>query len=146
MCEILVCVKDKGTSGNLLIDSKAPKQGDVIDVHPDGWQWGLAELGQVVPGNPNGNHPFFRVIKLPNVTVAQASNMLSPELDVDPQNPSPYLQYRARYLDKVKIANLVSKTLRDYWLDDLRTQGFLTLNYTAAQINNIVSIRDPIAF
>lgn len=146
MCEILVCVRDMGQTGNIALDSKRPKQGDVIDVHPDGWIWGVCELGQIVQGNPNGNHPFFRIIKLPNVTVNQASNMLAPELDTDPQNPSPYLQYRARYLDKVKIAALVSKTLRDYWLDDLRTAGFLVLNFTAAQINNIVSIRDPIAF
>lgn len=144
MCEILVCVRDKGISGDLLIDSHAPQQGDVVDVHPDGWNWGAAELGQVLQGNPNGNHPFFRVIKLANVTEAQAASMLAPEIDADPQNPSPYLQYRGKYLDKTKINPVTAKALWDYWNDDGRAQGFLVLPYTAAQINNIVSTRTPI--
>ncbi len=141
MCEILVCVKDMGKSGVLAVDSHAPKQGDVIDVHPDGWAWGACELGQIVQGNPNGNHPFFRVVKLPNVTELQASNMLTPEQDVDPQNPSPYLQYRARFLDRTKINPGLFQT---YWDDDARAQGFVTLPFTAAQINNVVSVRTPI--
>lgn len=139
MCEILVCVKDRG-------GIRDPKRGDVIDVKPDGWAWGRCELGQVVPGNPNGNHNFFRIIKLPNVTEAQAENMLTPEVDVNPLIPSPYLQYRVRYLDITKIAALASKVLRDHWQDDLRADGFLTLNFTAAQINNVVSIRTPVPF
>lgn len=146
MCEILLCVRNMGTTGDLAIDSKAPKQGDVIAVQPDGWAWGACELGQIVQGNPNGNHPFFRVIKLPNVTVAQASNMLSSEVDTDPQNPSPYLQYRARYLDKSKINSVTAKALWDNWNDDGRANGFISLAYTAAQINNIVTVRTPVAF
>jgi len=147
MCEILLCVRDKGTSGNLLIDSHAAKRGDVVLVKPDGTSWGLCELGQNDPGqDPNGNYAFFRIIKLPNVTVAQASNLLTPELDVDPQNPSPYLQYRARFLDKNKIPPATMQALIDYWQDDGRAQGFITLNYTAAQINSIVSVRAPIPF
>ena len=146
MCEILLCVHDRRTTGNVAIDSHAPKQGDVVCVQPDGWTWGVCELGQVVPGNPNGNHNFFRIIKLPNVTVNQASNMLAPEVDVDPQNPSPYLQYRARYLDKSKIPPATMQALLDNWNDDGRAQGFLQVNYTAGQINNIVSVRAPIPF
>jgi hypothetical protein len=146
MCEILLCVKDMGRSGNLAIDCKAPQQGDIIDVHPDGWAWGRCELGQIVEGNPNGNHNFFRVIKLPNVTVAQASTMLVPELDIDPLNPSPYLQYRGFYLNKALIPPVTMQTLIDYWQDDGRTQGFITLNYTAVQILTIKSARTPIPF
>lgn len=146
MCEILLCVKDMGNSGNLAIDSHAPKQGDVVDVHPDEWSWGQCELGVVVNGNPNGNHPFFRVIKLPNVSVAQAARMTTPEVDIDPQNPSPYLQYRAFFLDKSKINGTTMKALLDNWNDDGRASGFILLNYTAAQINNIVTQRTPILF
>lgn len=146
MCEILVCVKNKGQTGNLAVDSRMPKQGDVVSVHPDGWSWGACELGVVVQGNPNGNHPFFRVIKLPNVTVAQAARMLSPETDVDPLHPSPYLQYRAFFLDKSKINPTTQKALWDNWNDDGRTNGFITLNYTATQINNIVTQRTPVPF
>ncbi len=143
MCEILLCVKDRGNSGILGWDSKMPKQGDVVVVAPDGWAWSAAELGTPVPGNPNGNHNFFRILKLPNVTVVQASNMLSPELDVDPQNPSPYLQYRARYLDKTKVP---PGPLFDNLLDDLRANPFITLAYTAAQFSTIVTVRTPVPF
>lgn len=143
MCEILLCTRDMGNSGNLAVDSKAPKQGDVIDVHPDGWTWGDCELGVAVPGNPNGKHPFFRVIKIPNVTEAQAANMLTRELDVDPQNPSPYLQYRGRFLDKSKIP---AGALRTYVLDDLRAQQTISIPHTAAQLNTIVTVRTPVPF
>jgi hypothetical protein len=145
MCEILVCVKDRG---NILNPDpaqyhRAPKQGDVIAVQADGWAWGACELGLSVDGNPNGNHDFFRLIKLPNVTVAQVSRMLAPEKDVDPLNPSPYLQYRAFYFDKTKIPN---QLMRNYWNDDTRSAPFLTLPFNITQINNIVSQRPAIPF
>jgi hypothetical protein len=136
MCEIALCVRDMGTSGDIAKDCKLPQRGDVIEVLPDGWPWAVGDLGQ----------SFFRIIKLPNVTVAQASNMRTPEIDADPQNPSPYLQYRARYLDRTKINPVTAKVLLDYWDDDARAAGFLTLPYSAAQINNIVSVRAPIQF
>jgi hypothetical protein len=138
MCEILICVKDRDAS-----NPRAPKQGDVICVQPDGWVWGACELGQVVQGNPNRNHNFFRVIKLPNVTVLQASVMLSSELDVDPQRPSPYLQFRALFFDKSKI---VHPGFLAHWNDDSRAAGFLTLSFTAAQIATIKTQRTPVAF
>jgi|SRR5215471_529474 len=143
MCEALICVKNRGTSGNIAIDSHAPQQGDVVTVQADGWPWGQCELGLTVSGNPNGNHAFFRIFKLPNVTVAQAANMMAPEKDIDPQNPSPYLQYRANYFDKTKIP---AGVLADYLNDDTRAQPFITLTYTAAQLQNIISQRTPIPF
>lgn len=143
MCEILICVKDRSNSGNLVWDSKMPKQGDVVTVQADGWAWGTAELGQTVQGNPNGNHPFFRVVKLPNVTVSQASVMMAPEVDVDPQKPSPYLQYRAFFLDRSKIP---VGAFRTHWDDDARAQGFITLNLTAAQLAAFKTQRTPVPF
>lgn len=145
MCEILLCVKDRGNilSLDLALYHRLPKQGDVVAVQEDGWPWGSCELGQTVQGNPNGNHNFFRVIKLPNVTVNQASRILSPEVDIDPNNPSPYLQYRAFYLDKTKIP---TQALTTYWNDDTRSAPFITLPYSAAQLNSIVSQRDPVPF
>jgi hypothetical protein len=139
MCEILVCVKDRGASPG----QGLPQQGDVVAVQADGWPWGACELGTVVQGNPNGNHNFFRIIKLPNVTVNQASRMLSPEVDVDPLNPSPYLQYRAFYLDKTKIP---TQALINNWNDDTRAAPFITLTYTATQLNNIVTQRPAVPF
>lgn len=169
MCEILLCVKNRGLSGSLAIDSHAPKRGDVICVQADGWGWGACELGQIVqvqqavktssPTNPNllvdvptgvwiphplGNHNFFRVIKLPNVTVAQAARMLSAEKDVDPQHPSPYLQYRAFFLDYSKVSAVTMAALKANWDDDLRANGSITLNYTATQVNSIVTGTDDV--
>lgn len=141
MSEILLCVKNRN-----VLDPRAPKQGDVVAVCPGGWPWSQAELGVPVDGNPNGNHNFIRIIKLPNVTVAQASTLLAPEQDVDPQTPSPSLQFRAKYLDKSKIPPATMQALLDNWNDDGRADGFLTANYTAAQINSIVSTRSPVPF
>jgi hypothetical protein len=138
MCEILVCVKDRD-----LTNHHAPRQGDVVDVHADGWVWGACEMGRVIQGNPNGNHPFFRIIKLPNVTVAQASSMLSPELDVDPLKPSPYLQFRAFFLDRTKI---VHPGLLANWDEDARVNGFVLLAFTATQIAAIRTQRAAVPF
>lgn len=93
--------------------------------------------------HPLGNHNHLRIIQLPNVSVAQASNLLSPELDVDPKNPSPYLQIRGFFIDKTKIPVGVLAT---YLADDLRTQPKISMPYTAVQIQNVVSKRTPIPF
>ena len=148
MCEILLCVKNRGNTGQLLLDCKRPQQGDVIEVLADGWPWGACELGYVYPGNPNGNHNFFRIIKLPNVTVAQASNLLSPELDVDPTKPSPYLQFRAFFIDATKIAanGAAMASLKAHLADVTRASPFISLPYTAAQIQTVVTQRSAIAF
>lgn len=137
MCEVVVCVSDMGPG------PREYKQGDVIEVQADGFDWGPAVMGQVIQGNPNGNHPFWRLLKLPNVTVAQAINMLTPEVDSDPLNPSPYLQRRAFFLDKAKIPNGALKT---YWNDDTRTAAFITLPHTAAQFAAIRTQRTPVPF
>jgi hypothetical protein len=152
VAEILLCVKNRN-----VLDPRAIKRGDVIVVKPDGWGWSDAELGKPSrvldenrqeKDNPNGNHPFFRVLKFSNITVNQVLNagLLDPEQDVDPQNPSPYLQYRAKYLDYTKIPPATMQVLLDYWDDDGRAQGFIALNYTAAQVATIISTRNPVPF
>jgi len=137
MSEVLVCVHDMSSTGVTSLDNKYPKKGDVVVAVPDGWAWGLAELGQTVQDNPNGNHAFFRILKVASVSLAAARTMLAAELPVDPLNPSPFLQYRAKYLDPTKIPT----NLRSYWLDDLRAHGTISMPYTAAQFNTIVSVR-----
>ena len=141
MCEALVCIRNMGQSGDPLIDSCAPKRGDVVTVQEDGWNWGTCELGQIVQGNPNGNHAFFRIFKFPNTSVAQAAKMLSAEKDTDPQNPSPYLQYRAFFFDVTKIP---SGALQIYWNDDARSASFISLPYSAVQMNTIVTGTDDV--
>jgi len=142
MAEILLCVHNRGMTGVQAVDAVQPLMGDVIVAVANGWTWGKAELGQIVPGNPNGKHIFFRVIKLPNVSLANAQTLLAPELPVNPANPSPFLRYRGRYIDKAKIPPATMQSLLDNWNDDGRTNGFLTANFTAAQINSVVSTTD----
>lgn len=132
MCEAIVCIRDMGNSGNPLIDSHAPQQGDVVFVGPDGWNWGKDERSNATP--------FFRILQFPNITETQASVMLAREVDTDPQNPSLYLQFRAKFFDKTKIpVGLISQ----YWNDDTRAAPFIVIPYTAAQLQNIISSRPP---
>jgi len=145
MCEALICVKNLGTSGNLAVDTKQPNVGDVIVICPDGWGWTPYELGQMT--NPTwGNHPHLRIAKFPNITMAQAQFMLAPELDQPqnlPNNPSPYLQYRAQFLDQTKIQSLYPNFYA-FLLDDLRTNPTITVNATPTQVLAVVSTRPPI--
>jgi hypothetical protein len=143
MCELLVCVKTLGQSGDLSWDSHVPKQGDVVSVQGNGWAWGTCELG--LEDHPNyPKHNFFRIIKAPLVTVSQASRMMTPEPDVDPAKPSPYLQFRAFYFDRTKIP---VGALRAHWGDDTRALGFLSLpSILASQLNNYVTQRTPVPF
>lgn len=147
MCEALVCVKSwttvNGSSGSLSFDYSLPQQGDVIWVGADGAPWGVCEQGLIYPGNPNGNHNFWRILKLPNVTVNQASTMLAPEVNVDPTKPSPYLQFRAFFLDKTKIP---AGVLATYWNDDTRAAPFISMPYTATQLATLKTQRTPVPF
>lgn len=141
--EILLCVHDRPGNGDLFYDSHLPKQGDVVTVQENGWPWSDAELGVPIKGNPNGNHPFFRVIKLPNVPVSVGTQLMSSEVDTDPLNPSPYLQYRGFYLDKTKIPGSFSAVKANI-ADDLRTNGFVTSSMSATQFQSLISQRTPV--
>ena len=70
MAEILLQWVDKVPSSDPLY-GKNYKQGDVIALCPDGWAWSSLEQT-----NPN-----WRIVKLPNVTVAQIQNLIAVEFD-----------------------------------------------------------------
>jgi len=97
MCEILVLALDK-VSDDPYLDAKQYKRGDVVAIRPDGWLWGKQELV----------NPLFRIIKVPRVTVSQASAFLGPELDTDPTNPSKMLRLRAFKLDLEGLPGVVA--------------------------------------
>lgn len=150
-----------------------PQAGDVITVLEDGANWGDLVIGGrpanpafnpadvgFAPGDkvftdrvtgqtrpisedPNGNHNQVRIIKLPNVTSAQASNLLSGERAADMQHPSPLLQFRQFYFDRSKIPAGQVALLQNL-ADDLRTNAFVTLSFTAAQLATVVSQRPPL--
>lgn len=156
MAEILLCVKDMSTTGTQAVDVIQPMAGDVIVAVNDGWTWGELELGgptwfnpetgqrESVSTHPQGNHSFFRVIKLPNLPLATAQALLAREPVVDPANPSPFLHFRQKFIDKSKIPAVAMKAMLDHWNDDTRTQGFISLQHSAGQINALISTRSAI--
>jgi hypothetical protein len=141
MCEMLLCVHNRGTSGNLLVDSHAPQAGDVVTILSDGANWGYAPLGHAQEGDPNGNYPFFRILQIPNVSADQASNLLAPEIDADAQNPSLYLQYRGFFIDQSKITD---SALLAYLADDTRAASTIALTYDATWLASVTTQRTPI--
>lgn len=91
--------------------------------------------------HPNGNHPFFRVLKLPNVSVALANSLLSTEKETDPQNPNPYLQYRGFALDLSKMKG----ALADFIADDTRVQQFFVDPMSDKEFQALIFQRAPYA-
>lgn len=71
---------------------------------------------------------------------------MAPELNLDPRRQSPYLQYRAFFVDKNKAPGAAQKRLRDFWDDDDRLDGSLLLNFTWAQLRNFISERARVPF
>lgn len=65
MAELLVRVVDKGEPENV----RCTKRGDVIVVMPDGWMWGNAELAD----------PHYRILRVPDMSVSEASALLAEE-------------------------------------------------------------------
>jgi hypothetical protein len=99
---------------------------------------------RAISEHPRGNHNCFRIIKLPNCTVSELQALLSPELNSDPRQHSPYLQYRAFFLDKDKIPGVAQERLRDFWDDDGRVDGSLILNVSFVQLQNFISQRSRV--
>lgn len=96
-----------------------------------------------ISDHPNGNHSFWRIIQLPNISGAELTDMMVSEVDKDPQNLSPYLQFRTKFVDwsKVPKGDLIT-----YLLDDERTQSMISLSYTVDEFAQIVSVRTPVPF
>lgn len=128
MCVIVFFVKDR-TNPNPFIDAKCYKRGDVIEVLPDGWQFSPAEL----------SNPEWRILSLPNVTVAQASHLMSGEVDADPLKPSRMLQRRGVKFDLDDVA--LPAAVKTWLLDDRRTTPIASRAFTAAQFLAFVKQR-----
>jgi hypothetical protein len=89
MCELLVRVVDKVNHSDPYANAKCTKRGDVIVVQRDGWPWGVQEQLD----------KQYRIVKVPGLSVDDASSLLAGEPEVDPQNPSRMLQARLFRLD-----------------------------------------------
>lgn len=131
MCEVLLRVADK-TNADPYKDAKCLKRGDVVVVCADGWAWGVDELAL----------PFWRVLKLPNVTVVQAETFLGPEFDSDPANPSRVLRRRAVLLDMDN--STIPAGLKAWLLDDTRVAPTRIANFTPSQFLALKKSKTPL--
>lgn len=78
-------VVDKVNKDSIYLDCQCTKRGDVIVACEDGHVWGKDELA----------NPDWRIFQIPALPLSQALAFCSPELPVDPLNPSKTLQKRA---------------------------------------------------
>jgi hypothetical protein len=104
MCELLVRVIDKiGTTKD--DDALLTKRGDVIDLRPDGWNWGTGEL----------LNPDWRILRVPGVPVDQATSIVAsdppdaPEENATVKRPNAY---------RMNLESPVLQPIRDGWLED----------------------------
>lgn len=111
MSELLIRVQDK-VNADFYLDCQCTKRGDVIVARPDGWPWGHDEL----------TAPFWRILKVPALPLAEAEALTGPELPVDPQSPGRTLRRRAFKLDldALLAAPAIPQALKDYIRDDTR--------------------------
>lgn len=120
MCELLIRVADK-VNNDPYLDAKCLKRADVVVVTENGWVWSGDEL----------TLPFWRIVKLPQVSVSAGETLLAPEFDIDPQQPSPVLRRRAFYWD---IASATfSNPVKNWIADDSRATPSRTINISEAQ-------------
>lgn len=131
MAEILIRVRDKVNTDPYL-DSRCLKRGDVVCVVADGWAWGPEEL----------TAPYWRIVKLPRVSVNAVESLLAREVDIDPQNPSPVLRKRAFKwnLD----SGTWSTPVRNWINDDSRATPFRTVNISEAQFLALKVAKTPL--
>lgn len=125
MCEALIFVGDR-VSDDPYKDCKLFKKGDILAVQVDGWQWGKEELA----------HADFRILKLPNVTLAAAQAFIAGETNSDPGNPSRMLKPRKLCFDRQNV-NLPA-AIRSWFQDDTRSVQAFTSNITGAQLLNFI--------
>lgn len=90
--ELLLRVVDKINPDCHYMDAACHKAGDVIVIVPANWQWGKAEIS---------NQEW--VILYVDGPQEQLQQLLSPEVDTDPQNPSLVLQRRGFRIDFAKL-------------------------------------------
>jgi len=134
MAEICVRVHDK-VNDDFYLNTRCTKRFDVIEVLPDGSNWGNDPLSL----------PFYRIVKLPNISVVEASALLAAEVDIDPLSPSRTLQRRAFRLDLANIT--IPQAVRNFVADDSRAQPTITFNigvtaFRALKVSK-ASIADP---
>jgi hypothetical protein len=123
MAELLVRVTDKTHPTE---NNRVSKRGDVIAVQPDGWAWGALELSQ----------PFWRIVKLPNVTVQAASDaLLAPGVRTGPQEPLTAVPLKAFRLDLAAVSSR-NQAAAAFVTDDTRAQPSISIPWNLTQLTS----------
>ena len=130
MAELLLRVVSKTAPEDLRRDTKLTKRGDVIVVKPDGWRWVGREL----------TSPQWRILKVPALSVSEASMLLAGEPPDDLVRPSLTRQRRMYRLDIDNAALPVA--LQGYLADSTREKPAFIVNIDIDQIRRMV-IRKP---
>lgn len=68
MCEFIIRIVDRETTGNKQIDATAAKAGSVVAIRPDGHKWGDCDL----------NNAEYMVVKRPDVSEEDMQHYLVP--------------------------------------------------------------------
>lgn len=113
MAELLIRVHDKEGVAPENVD-RVCQSGDVVAVCRDGWVWSQREL----------TAPYWRIVKAPGMTLAEAALLTAPPLDGT--------RRRERQLD-------LSKLNSSFITDDTRASPFFTLS--AQQVRQAVKQR-----
>ena len=132
MCEILIRARDKVNATSVYLDVQCTKRGDVISVQENGWAWGSEELSA----------RYWRIVKLPNVSVSAAVALLVPELPVNPLIPSKTLQRRG-FRWNVNAASLPA-AVRNWINDDSRAAPSRTVNLSESQFLALIEKKPPV--
>lgn len=131
MAEICIMIVNR-VNDDPKVDAQCFKRGDVVEVLPDGSDWGSSVRKLSI----------FRIIKLPNVSVEEARAFLAPELPADPEAPKDMLQRRAFRLD---LDNpIVPQALRDYLADDTRVKDSASFPATVDMIRSLKVAKEPL--
>lgn len=97
MCEFAVVVVDT-VNTDFYLNCQCYKAGDVIEVVPDGWNWGKLDL----------SFANWRVIKFPGLPASAMTQFLSPQIPTDPNNPSKTLLRRGMSFNYAALAQAPS--------------------------------------
>jgi len=128
--EALVRITTRDT-GDAAKDYHRFTRGDVVCVQEDGWGWGTRELGADA-------HDFWRVVKVPSVTLAEAQAWVAG--DTTNLAINPWRRKRLNYLDLDALPN---KILSDFLGDDARVNGTLVTGSDVAKWKNILTAKGP---
>lgn len=136
MAQLLIRVVDK-VHPDFYENTKNTKRGDVVMACPDDWVWGSEAM----------TAPYWRIIKHTQLPLSEAQALMTPELDVDPQNPSRTLQKRAFKLNIDAAA--LPQAIKTWLADDSRATPVLDVtplvnltNFRALKVTK-PPIQDP---